>query len=451
MAIENWGFAANQAAATGSPDTDPMAQVEPGVSPNINVSAYEDTSGPVSSGKFTLGGRTYQVDVPSDTVNEEGASQSANKYETKISEILTDGTTKPVVGNGTSPVSLQMASAIEDKRFADWLSKDDPSTMADDVMRKVWEKDPTGALMLYGQQDARKAGGDDATPDQFAFDDKTYWPAVFGGAHKALSAELLPAVDSLGLNTKDTKVASAKWGNMMSPQAQKMRNDPGGDGLLGGLFNTLDPILDKIDPLHNVTQNFITDIGGFDSQEQAFSTIAPMVLNYFVPGAGSLVSSADAASRGDWGGALISGAAGAYGVANPGGSLAGSIGSKITQGAATDLASKAVGNVILGAAQGAANGNAGKGAIGGLISTGIGQAVNGANAPTDTADKVINGVASSAATKAVMNGIYGNNASGGASLGTNSNTSSAQTSGGTTDTGQSIAAYRPKIEKWGFA
>lgn len=84
-----------------------------------------------------------------------------------------------------------------------------------------------------------------------------------------------------------------------------------GGGLFGSVFGALDPILDKIDPFHNIAQNAIVDLGGFDSQEQAFGTIMPMVVDYFLPGVGSGLSAANSASVGNWGGALA-GALGSY-------------------------------------------------------------------------------------------------------------------------------------------
>lgn len=94
-------------------------------------------------------------------------------------------------------------------------------------------------------------------------------------------------------------------------KSQYMNVNDGGGGLLGGIFGVLDPVLDKLDPMHNTGQDFATKLIGADTQEQAFSMIAPMVLNYFLPGAGSALSAADAASTGNWTGALTN-AAGAY-------------------------------------------------------------------------------------------------------------------------------------------
>lgn len=78
--------------------------------------------------------------------------------------------------------------------------------------------------------------------------------------------------------------------------------DTGGSGkvgILGKVFNVLDPILDKVNPTHNMEQETVRKIGGFDTQQQAFSTVMPMILNYFFPGVGGLITGVDSASRGD--------------------------------------------------------------------------------------------------------------------------------------------------------
>ena len=98
---------------------------------------------------------------------------------------------------------------------------------------------------------------------------------------------------------------------LTADRSQYMNIDDSGGGLLGGIFGVLDPVLDTLDPFHNTGQDAITGLIGADSQEQAFGTIAPMVLNYFFPGAGSALSAADSASTGNWNGALTN-AAGAY-------------------------------------------------------------------------------------------------------------------------------------------
>lgn len=98
---------------------------------------------------------------------------------------------------------------------------------------------------------------------------------------------------------------------LTADRSQYMNIDDSGTGLFGSIFAFADPILDKLDPLHNTGQNFITKLGGFDSQEQAFSTIMPMAVDYFLPGVGSGLSAANAASVDNWGGALA-GALGSY-------------------------------------------------------------------------------------------------------------------------------------------
>lgn len=98
---------------------------------------------------------------------------------------------------------------------------------------------------------------------------------------------------------------------LTADRSQYINIDDSGTGLFGSIFAFADPILDKIDPLHNTAQNLVTKWLGFDSQERAFSAIAPMVVDYFLPGVGSGLSAANAASMGNWGG-VLTGALGAY-------------------------------------------------------------------------------------------------------------------------------------------
>lgn len=119
---------------------------------------------------------------------------------------------------------------------------------------------------------------------------------------------------SVGAEGGYNNLAAYNWDpqrGLTADRSQYMNIDDSGTGLFGSIFAFADPILDKLDPLHNTGQNFITKLGGFDSQEQAFGTIMPMVVDYFLPGVGSGLSAANAASQDNWGGALA-GALGAY-------------------------------------------------------------------------------------------------------------------------------------------
>lgn len=92
---------------------------------------------------------------------------------------------------------------------------------------------------------------------------------------------------------------------------QQSTKGGGKTGLLGGFFKAVDPILDKIDPMHNKVQTWTTGSSDTEGQMPYFQKIAPMILNYFLPGVGSAVSAVDSGTRGDWGGA-VSGALGSY-------------------------------------------------------------------------------------------------------------------------------------------
>ena len=100
-------------------------------------------------------------------------------------------------------------------------------------------------------------------------------------------------------------------------------------GLLGSFFNFVDPSLDTIDPIHNPVQTWTTGSSSTKGQSPYFETIAPMVLDLFLPGVGSAVGAADKASTGNYAGAALS-ALSAYGALGSAGSAA--------TGAGTELA-----------------------------------------------------------------------------------------------------------------
>lgn len=107
-------------------------------------------------------------------------------------------------------------------------------------------------------------------------------------------------------------------------------------GLLGGFFDFVDPILDKIDPMHNKVQTWTTGSSETEGQRPYFETIAPMIIDAFLPGVGSAVGAVDKGSNGNWTGAGISALGAMYGL----GSL-GSTGSSAASGAEAASAASA--------------------------------------------------------------------------------------------------------------
>lgn len=103
-----------------------------------------------------------------------------------------------------------------------------------------------------------------------------------------------------------------------------------GYGLLGSVFNFLDPILDDVDPMHNKVQTWTTGSSDTKGQRPYFETIAPLIVDAFLPGVGSAVGAVDKASTGNWSGAALS-ALGSY-------AQMGSLGSTAAEGANGGLA-----------------------------------------------------------------------------------------------------------------
>ena len=64
-------------------------------------------------------------------------------------------------------------------------------------------------------------------------------------------------------------------------------------GLLGSVFNFLDPILDTVDPMHNKVQTWTTGSSDTAGQRPYFETIAPLIVDAFFPGVGSAIGAAD--------------------------------------------------------------------------------------------------------------------------------------------------------------
>lgn len=110
-------------------------------------------------------------------------------------------------------------------------------------------------------------------------------------------------------------------------------------GLLRSVFKFIDPILDKLDPMHNKVQTWTTGQKTTAGQAPYFEKIAPVILDVFLPGVGSAVGAADAGSNGNWTGAIVyAGAAYAQGFGagtaaagnSTAGYAAGDLGSGIT-------------------------------------------------------------------------------------------------------------------------
>jgi len=95
-------------------------------------------------------------------------------------------------------------------------------------------------------------------------------------------------------------------------------------GLFGGIFNILDPILDRADPFHNTAQDLAVDILGADSQKEAFMQVAPIVASFFGPW-GAVANAANSFSNDDPMGGILSGlsAVGGFTGANPTNALSG--------------------------------------------------------------------------------------------------------------------------------
>ncbi len=172
-------------------------------------------------------------------------------------------------------------------------------------------------------------------------------------------------------------------------------------GLLGGVFNFLDPILDTVDPMHNQVQTWTTGSKTTKGQSPYFEAIAPMIIDAFLPGVGSAIGGVDKASTGNYAGAALS-ALGAYGSLGSMGSTAADAGTGLTategltatapayEGAGTAAGSgfsgaDSFGTLSASSGSGIGAANSGADALGSGISAGSG-GVNSAQLGTMTAN-----------------------------------------------------------------
>ncbi|WP_295002951.1 hypothetical protein [uncultured Dechloromonas sp.] len=122
-----------------------------------------------------------------------------------------------------------------------------------------------------------------------------------------------------------------------------MREDvlrPGGSLTLDDFFKRVDPVLDTLDPMHNIVQERTTGSSTTEGQSPYFQTIAPIIVDVFFPGAGSMAAGISNISDGNtakgvtqFAGGYISQVGSAYSAIGQGGSWIGAAGSAVKIGA----------------------------------------------------------------------------------------------------------------------
>lgn len=98
---------------------------------------------------------------------------------------------------------------------------------------------------------------------------------------------------------------------------------PSSKPTLNNLFEKLDPVLDVLDPMHNVVQEYTTGSATTAGQSPYFQKIAPTIVNLFFPGAGSAAAAVSSASEGNGGAALMNAAGAVVGYAGNTGTVLG--------------------------------------------------------------------------------------------------------------------------------
>lgn len=86
------------------------------------------------------------------------------------------------------------------------------------------------------------------------------------------------------------------WTNI---ESYNHKDTPGNWGVLGQVFDFIDPILDKVDPIHNKVQEWTTGSKETAGQRPYFETIAPAIIDAFFPLVGTAISAVNSATKED--------------------------------------------------------------------------------------------------------------------------------------------------------
>lgn len=318
---------------------------------NTNILNTNNTNNNILEGNITSP-VSQQQSVPSVDVNWDDYLGKLSQYQTSQAEqnkqnLLTDSPMLTSIKQRTAGTLTEVPKTQQE--FLDYFGKtpeggwNDQNTYGgkQDVTLQGWLQDPTllPKFDLYGsgsQEDLQKGFnvlqhyaprniGEfwNLSPDvqkamlQHPEAALTYMQKIANPANE----DWLSTGAEGGFTDPSAYMTTASGNLTVDPRKYQAINDSG--GLLGGIFNVLDPVLDTIDPLHNTLQDTGSDLLGFKDQKQAFSTVAPMVLDMFFPGVGSAVSAADAVSRGDMMSAILSGASAGMGLSGTSPSLTG--------------------------------------------------------------------------------------------------------------------------------
>lgn len=107
-------------------------------------------------------------------------------------------------------------------------------------------------------------------------------------------------VDQLdGSNVFVSKDNASKLPGWTNVEAYNHQDTPGNWGVLGQVFDFVDPTLDKIDPMHNKVQEWTTGSKETAGQRPYFETIAPAIIDGFFPGVGTVIGGINSATKED--------------------------------------------------------------------------------------------------------------------------------------------------------
>lgn len=131
----------------------------------------------------------------------------------------------------------------------------------------------------------------------------------------------------MGFGSKLKKALKKSFKTLTNPsKMHKLKKDlltPSSKPTLNNLFKKLDPVLDTLDPMHNVVQEYTTGSATTAGQSPYFQKIAPTIVNMFFPGAGSAAAAVSSAAEGNGRAALMNAAGAVVGYAGNTGTIMG--------------------------------------------------------------------------------------------------------------------------------
>lgn len=362
---------------------------------------------------FSYNGKNYKTQQEADAALNADIAKYTGLSKTQQSELLGQ-----LLTQGGLAGTLGQKGSFGGNNLSDVISGD--------LMKMFGSKDITYGGKTYGT--ILDMAGYDPLKTQWSDKDSNISGGLFN-KKKNISWDTGASQMARGLNNEDWWKQNAKsLGNgqvLLTPE--QIKNSPGfvnydqyvrdkGSvsqklGFLQSIFHTIDPIIDAVDPAHNLVQKWTTGHSDTEGQAPYFQKIAPMIVDYFLPGVGSALGAADSASLGNWGGAIASGIGSYLGMSGGLDTGMGSLANGVANGA-INAGLKGIGNAVdSGSSKGLLQNIIAGAASGGITGSGLGNAITGSLVNSGLSQNVARGLSdfTVGAGSGALNNMMGKN------------------------------------------